>query len=230
MLPAGVNSEMTNEEYSLIKDREKKLLDLVKEKRRLDKIINNTKENNSKLKYISEKRDNIEELLDELFIFYEEDVFHRLSREYEDIRSDTYKKLYFLYGFLRNDNTKDFENYIPYLGFDNYFLFVPYDSQNNQYAWYMNIIDMKDYKIIPIEEKDEFERNHYILTRNDISYSDEKDYHKMRLLGYNGIKDDVFFESIQKYRENLFRILLNSSSEEETIKKTYLRYGRKITM
>ncbi len=218
---------MTNEEYTSIKDRAKLLLDLVTEKRSLKEALKNKKATSSQLKHISRKLDTIEEILDDFLILYEEDIFHRLSREFEDIRSDTNKKLYFLYGFLRCDNTKNRENYMPYLGFDKYFLFVPCDSQNKQYVWYNNIIDMEEDIIIPIEEKDDFESKHYIFSRTELPYTNEMEYHRLRLFGYNGIIDDEYYKSFLKYRESFFRILFKTSTEEEAVEQTYLRYGKK---
>lgn len=218
---------MTNDEYTLIKDRAKRLLDLVKEKRALEETKKNQKATSSEQKCISRKLDTTKELLDDLLIMYEADVFHRLSREFEDIRSNTNKKLYFLYGFLRDDNTKNRENYMPYLGFNKYFLFVPCNSQERQYVWYKNIIDMEEDIIVPIEEKNDFESKHYIFTRTELPYTDEMEYHKSRLLGYDGIIDDKYYESFDKYRENFFRILSKTSTEEEAVEQTYLRYGKK---
>lgn len=220
---------MTEEEHMQIKDRAKSLLELLIQKDELNEKLKNKKQmNKQELKSISRKLKTIEEILDYLCLLSYDDIFNRLSNEYSNIKSETNKKLYFRYAFLKEDNNKNISNYMPYLGYNEYFMFVPSDSKQREYAWYINIIDMKN-KVIPIEEKDDFENKNYIITSRELPYENELEYHKLRLLAYNGITDDIYQERFEKYRANFFRILIKSSSEEDTIMKTYLRYSKKRT-
>ena len=217
---------MTEKELTSIKYRTEQLLELVKEKKELEEILNNKKRvNKQELQHISRKLENVEEILDDIcLIASEEEVFERVSREYTDINSDTNKKLYFVYAFLKRDTTKNITNYISNQG--EYFIFVPSNSKDAEYIWYWNIIDMED-RIVHIEEKETFESKNYIITIKELPFINKAEYHKSRLYAYHGITEDIFQEGFEKYRTNFFRILFNSSTEEEAIERTYLRYGKK---
>ena len=217
---------MTEKEHVLIKERSESLLKLFEEKRMLEEILKSKKiVNEQELENISMRLEAVYEILDDFCILSYGDVFDRLSREFEGIRSDTNKKLYFLYAFLREDTTKDISNYIP-LGLCEYFKFVPRSSKDIEYVWYKDIISMED-KVIPIGKRDDFESKNYIVTGSELPLSDELEYHKMRLFAYHGITDDIFKEEFEKYRSIFFRMLVKSSTEEEAIDKTYLRYDKK---
>lgn len=218
---------MTEEEHMQIKDRAKSLLELLIQKNELNEKLKNKKQmNKQELKSISRKLETIEEILNYLCLLSYDDIFNRISNEYSNIKSETNKKLYFRYAFLKEDNNKNISNYMPYLGFGEYFTFVPSNSKKAEYVWYINIIDMEN-KVIPIEEKDGFENKNYIVTRRELPYENELEYHKLRLFAYSGIIDDIYQEGFEKYRANFFRILINSSNEEDAIKKTYIRYNKK---
>ena len=217
---------MTEKELTSIKERTKSLLELVKEKKALKEVLKDKKTiNKEELKSITRRLETIEEILDDIcLIASEEKVFERISRSYTDIKSDTNKKLYYVYAYLKKDTTKTITNYIPHQ--NEYFIFVPSNSENVEYIWYWNIIDRNN-KIIRIEEKEDFENKNYIITRKELPFTNKEEYHKSRLYAYHGITDDIFQEGFEKYRANFFRILFNSSTEEEAIEKTYLRYGKK---
>ena len=218
---------MTEKEIATIKGRTKSLLELVQDDKSLREKL---KKSNDKqeIKDISRKLETLDEILDDIcLIANEESVFDRVSREFFEIQSDTDKKLYFVYAFLRRDVTENITDYIPFQ--DDYFIFVPSDSKNIEYVWYWNIVDMQS-TIIPVKKKEDFESKNYIITRKEIPYTSKAEYHKSRLLAYNGITADPYQEGFEKYRAHFFRILYNSSSEEEAIERTYQRYGNNRTL
>jgi hypothetical protein len=200
------------------KDREK----------RLNELLNKQQELRKKLKGIGKYYD-FKEIVDELESV-EEELFENKVFETKDIStihddlddSRNCEKIYYLFGFLKEDEEERYENYFSL--YELYLMHVPPFYKNKEYVLYYNLIG--GIKIIKIEDREEFERENYVIIgkRPTITYRNIGEYNSLmqtHQAGYNEIMEDFV-----KY-QRVFNHFSRQSNETTAAKQTYLKCGKK---
>lgn len=171
-------------------------------------------------KGIADELEAIEEELWDSKVFGVEDI----STSLEDIPDDARncERIYYLFGFLKEDEEERSENYFE--RFDLYLMYVPPFYPHKEYAFYYNLIGGS--KLVCIEDREKFEGENYIIIgkRPTITYKNLGEYnHLMQThqAGYNEIQEDFY-----KY-QRVFDKFSKQLGQHDAAKQTYLKCGKK---
>lgn len=209
---------MTNKQIKEIKDEYLRIKNLLQEEKILTEKLKMEHETDKDFKKIAIRRDIIE---DEIYMIHnEEDIYTYLkdSPLFNDLKSDLKKKVYFFFGYVKEDG-----HYPVIERWNEMFLvFVPrntkFDSSFVYYAMYWDLISLKDYVLVPIQDIKKFEKENYVIdTGEDLNlpYTSEEEYDELRELS----ELDNIEISYEEYRRELFKYFVQSQTEEEAIRK-----------
>ncbi len=228
---------MKIEEFQKIKDEYKRYKDLIAEQDYLREELKTRVDTYANLSRLASR---LEVVGDDLFgISNDEDIYVSLadSFEFERIKCDTDKKIYFFYAFVRKDSTKKEDNYFG----DNYIIFVPRNFKlspfHKYYVMLWDLVDSRDSILVPLKEYEQFKKDNYVYDigeeidirvhdeygeRIKLSFKDEESYNKMRhsYLDY----PNNYEEEYRQLRYELFEYYVHSETEQEAVKKLILNH------
>ena len=214
---------MKDEEFKKIKEEYQRYKDLLKEQKELYETLQTKKDLYANLQEIAWRLESID---DDLFeINDEEDIYRCLSDSgsFERIECGTDKKLYFFYGLVYEDEEKG-----EYWNGD-YLVFVPRYGRLkpyiDYYAMYWDLVNSRNYELIPINKMKEFEKENYIIDVGEIDnpYDSDDEYNEIRQADYPSNK---FQDGYDEYRIELFKTFVHSNSEKEATEKFVENYKR----
>ena len=203
-----------------VKDHETRLYDLLKEQKELYKSLRTEVGKYYDLKKIADKLETVEEELWDNKVFGKEDVPFSLENKYDDLR--TRDRIYYLFGFMKDDEKRRSENYFNQYG--KYLMHVPNFYYDKDYAFYYNLKGGS--KLVDIKDRHDFEYDNYVIVgkRPSIIYRNVLDYNELMQVhqpGYREVNEDF-----SKYQHEYYDILSNIKDEKEAAKRTYMLYGK----
>ena len=170
-------------------------------------------------KGIADELEATEEELWDNKVFGEEDISTSLENIPESNRNCEH--IYYLFGFLKEDEEERRENYFNL--YDLYLMFVPPFYPNKEYAFYYNLVGGS--KLVNIEDRKKFEKENYVIIgkRPTITYKNIGEYNRLmqpQQAGYNEIQKDF-----NKY-QRVFGHFGGQLRKAEAAKQTYLTCGK----
>ena len=196
----------------------------------LHKLLDRQKELRKRLKkglgdyyYFKEIADELENTEEELYdnkVFGIEDIPTSLEEDDDDTRNC--ERIYYLFGFLKEDEEERYENYFHNYGL--YLMYVPPFYQNKEYVLYYNLVG--GVKLIKIEDRKQFEKENYVIIgkRPTITYKNIGEYNNLlqtHQTGCNEIEEDFI-----KY-QRVFNKFSKQLGQHDAAKQTYLKCGKK---
>ncbi len=217
---------MKIEEFQKIKDEYKRYKDLIAEQDYLREELKTRVDTYANLSRLASR---LEVVGDDLFgISNDEDIYVSLadSFEFERIKCDTDKKIYFFYAFVRKDSTKKEDNYFG----DNYIIFVPRNFKlspfHKYYVMLWDLVDSRDSILVPLKEYEQFKKDNYVFDIGEdinIPYLDDESYNLMRHSDFDGT--DNYGKAYSQLRYKLFEYYVHSETEQEAVKKLVLNHS-----
>ncbi len=211
---------MTINEMNLIKSTALKWKQLLYKTRALKETLEKQVGTYAELKAYADELESVERILYANEILGESDLYKALRNKFTEISSSTTKKLYYLYGYLRESSVGDYFESIK-----KHCLYVPINSENKEYAELINVVDEKDYQIVKISEMDDFRKRHYVIDGVEIEapYASEVEYGFLRLYSVCDDYDYNVDDDYQNCREMFFMEFVNAGTEDKAIEKAYVR-------
>ena len=217
---------MKSEEFQKIKDEYKRYKDLMIEQDYLSKELETRVDTYANLSKLASRLEVVDE---ELFsIKNDEDIYISLadSNEFESIKCDADKNLYFFYAYVRKDHTQNYSNREG----DNYVIFVPRNSKFSPFVkYYVMLWDLVDTRrgsiLVPLKEYEQFKKDNYVFDIGEeinIPYLDDKSYNIMRHSDFGGT--DNYEKAYNQLRYKLFEYYVHSETEQEAVKKLILNH------
>ena len=228
---------MKPEEFQKIKDEYNRYKDLMAEENYLREELKTRVDTYANLCRLASRLDVVE---DDLFgINNDEDIYVSLANscEFERIKCDADKNLYFFYGIVRKDSTKKESNHCG----NNYVTFVPRNSKFSPFIKYYvmlwDLVDSRETILVPFKEYEQFKKDNYVFDigeeidikvydenneRIKIPFTDEESYNMMRQ-SYHDYPNN-YEEAYSQLRYKLFEHYVHSETEQEAVKKLILNH------
>ena len=171
---------------------------------------------------LKEYADRLESLEDELYsIRSEEDILPTIEGRFSELKSDTDRKLYYIFAYLKTDKSE--REY--YRSFGKYLSYVPHSSPNKEYAWAWNVVGIRQDELVSVKDLDKFRKKHDVIDGIEIpnEFNGDEEYNWIR---QSELVSSVVEEDYRKYRLKFTEFILKGLSEEQALSRTY-RYALK---
>ena len=210
---------MTINEMNLVKATALEWEQLLYKKRALKETLEKQVGTYAELKVYADELKRVEDTLYVNEILDESDLYKALRNKFTKISSSTPKKLYYLYGYLREHECGE---YFEPIG--KYCMYVPINSENKEYAELINVVDERDYQVIKISDMDDFRKKHYVIdgVEMEASYDSEFYYGCLRKHDADAV-DYIIDDDYQNCRAMFFQEFVNAGTESKAVEKAYVR-------